>query len=142
MEEDFGGYIPLIIIALLAGMQIWMRLRAYSAKGKSTSLLKEYLQPEQLNAPRLIVYFWSEYCGPCKGMAPMVEKIMEKSPNLVKLNQHQHMGLARDLGAQGDAGGGYSILLLLSSTPLYWISLSRSSPWDHLFISDSCTHGQ
>lgn len=101
MEEDFGGYIPLIIIALLAGMQIWMRLRAYSAKGKSTSLLKEYLQPEQLNAPRLIVYFWSEYCGPCKGMAPMVEKIMEKSPNLVKLNQHQHMGLARDLGAQG-----------------------------------------
>jgi thioredoxin 1 len=101
MEEDYTKYIPLVIIGLLTLMQIGMRLSSRRARGKKISTLDAIATAEQQQMPRLIIYFSSSYCGPCKTMAPMIEKITAETGAIIKLDALEYGELATEMGARG-----------------------------------------
>jgi thioredoxin 1 len=101
MEEDYTKYIPLVIIGLLTLMQIGMRLSSRRARGKKISTLDAIATTEQQQMPRLIIYFSSSYCGPCKTMAPMIEKITAETGAIIKLDALEYGELATEMGARG-----------------------------------------
>jgi thiol-disulfide isomerase/thioredoxin len=101
MEEDYTKYIPLVIIGLITLMQIGMRLSSRRARGKKISTLDAIATAEQQQMPRLIIYFSSSYCGPCKTMAPMIEKITAETGAIIKLDALEYGELATEMGARG-----------------------------------------
>ena len=101
MEEDYSKYIPLIIIALLTLMQIFIRLSTRRARGKKVSALDGVTSAEQQKMERIIIYFTSSFCAPCKAMAPMIQKISEETGAIVKLDALEHGELATEMGARG-----------------------------------------
>lgn len=101
MEEDYTKYLPLVLIGLLTLMQIGMRLSSRLVRGKKISALDDIATKEQQQMSRLIIYFSSGYCGPCKTMAPMITRISEESGAIIKLDAIEHGELATEMGARG-----------------------------------------
>ncbi|MCW8826997.1 MAG: thioredoxin family protein [Gammaproteobacteria bacterium] len=101
MEEDYSKYIPLVIIALLTVMQIVMRLSSRLARGKKVSALEGIASKEQLQMERLVIYFTSGFCGPCKTMAPMIDSLMNETGAIIKLDALEYGEMATEMGARG-----------------------------------------
>ncbi len=99
--SEYSKYIPLIIIGLMTLLQIYIRFSSKRAKGTEVAWLSSYLAPEALNQPRLLLYFSSEYCQPCKTLAPVINTLIEKGGNIVKLDAISDGELATKLGARG-----------------------------------------
>lgn len=60
---------------------------------------KGSIKPE--NGKITIVDFYADWCGPCRHMGPILEKIAEENPNVVvqKVNVDKHPDLAREYHA-------------------------------------------
>jgi thiol-disulfide isomerase/thioredoxin len=98
---EYSKYIPLIIIALMTLLQIYIRFSSRRAKGTDVAWLSSYIDPVKLEQPRLLLYFSSEYCQPCKTLAPQIALLIEKGGNIVKLDSITDGELATKLGARG-----------------------------------------
>lgn len=61
------------------------------------SVVVKQLQSE---GKKILVDFWATWCGPCKSLIPLLEKIEKEYPdvNFVKLDVQQNMELATELG--------------------------------------------
>jgi thioredoxin 1 len=54
-------------------------------------LTDDTLQEAMDRNSRLFLYFWAEWCGPCKRFSPIVSEIKEeKSLNLFKINSDEN----------------------------------------------------
>ena len=52
----------------------------------------------------VLVDFWADWCGPCKFLGPIIEKLAiegEETWRLVKVNTEQHPDIAREWGIRG-----------------------------------------
>ena len=52
----------------------------------------------------VLVDFWAEWCGPCKVLSPILERLAEKHKNqwiLIKINTDLHQELAMEYGVRG-----------------------------------------
>lgn len=62
-------------------------------------------QREVLEASGLVVVdFWAPWCGPCRMMAPVLEKLAERNPErvrVVKINVDVNQGWASELKVRG-----------------------------------------
>lgn len=94
-------YIPLVLIALLTLLQLYIRFSARFMRGKPLPELDGVVSEELLKRDKLVLYFSSAYCQPCKEMAPMIERLAAESGNLVKLDALEHGELATRLHARG-----------------------------------------
>ena len=94
-------YLPFVLIGLLTLMQVWMHLSARKMKGKLVVGLDEQLSSEQLQAERLVIYFSSDFCQPCKAMSPMIDALVQQGGTIVKLDAMEQGELASRLGARG-----------------------------------------
>lgn len=99
--SDNLKYLPFVIIALLTLLQIGIRVSARRMRGRSVSDLEGLVDSAWMEKERLVLYFTSPYCQPCKAMAPMIGKLTEETGNLVKLDAIEHGELASRLGARG-----------------------------------------
>jgi thioredoxin len=67
-------------------------------------ITQELLQEKINNGEKLVVDFWAPWCGPCKMMKPVFEKVAEKYRNensnvqLYTLNVEENKEFAAELG--------------------------------------------
>ena len=86
--------------ALAAGvflMQVNLHRRAHHVEGQAapdTSILDGLGSKHA----RKVYYFYGRHCGPCKAMAPMIERVRRDYPNLIKLDIAEAPDLARQFG--------------------------------------------
>lgn len=55
-------------------------------------ITEKYFEKEVIHSEKItLVYFWAEWCGPCKVMGPAVEKFARESPTVkvVKIDADQ-----------------------------------------------------
>ena len=59
-------------------------------------LTKENFEQVVTSNPTVIVDYWAEWCGPCRGFAPGFEKVAEKHPDVVfaKVNTEEQPEIA------------------------------------------------
>jgi thioredoxin 1 len=59
-------------------------------------LTKENFEQVVTSNPTVIVDYWAPWCGPCRGFAPVFEKVAEKHPDVVfaKVNTEDEQEIA------------------------------------------------
>lgn len=98
--SDNLKYLPFVLIGLITLMQLFIHISARRMRGRSLSGLEGLLDAEWLHKERALLYFSSPYCGPCKAMAPLIDKLAAEHGNLAKFDAHEHDELARQLGVR------------------------------------------
>ncbi len=98
---EWTKYIPLVLIALMTLLQIYIRFSARFMKGKPLPELHGVVDESLLKRDKLVIYFSSAYCHPCKEMSPMINQLATELGNLVKLDAMEHGELATRLHARG-----------------------------------------
>ena len=60
-------------------------------------LTKENFEQVVTSNPTVIVDYWAPWCGPCRGFAPVFEKVSEKHPDVVfaKVNTDDEQEIAQ-----------------------------------------------
>ena len=98
---EWTKYIPLVLIALMTLLQLYIRFSARFMKGKALPELEGVVDASMLSRDKLVIYFSSEYCHPCKEMAEMINPLAAELGNIVKLDALEHGDLATKLHARG-----------------------------------------
>jgi len=75
-------YIVLAIVALFAAMQLWIRFAGMRKKGQPLQGLSGRLGQEIDTGKKMLLYFYTETCGACKAMTPVIEELCKKSLNI------------------------------------------------------------
>ncbi len=78
-------------------MQVSLHHRARRVEGQEapdTSVLDGIASKNS----RKVYYFYGRHCGPCKAMAPVIERLRQDHPNLIKLDIAEAPDLARQFG--------------------------------------------
>ncbi len=59
-------------------------------------LTKENFEQVVTSNPTVVVDYWAPWCGPCRGFAPVFEKVSEKHPDVVfaKVNTEDEQEIA------------------------------------------------
>lgn len=99
MSENLK-YLPFVLIGLITLIQLFIYFSARRMRGHPLSELDGLLDPQWLEKERLVIYFSSVYCGPCKAMKPMIDKLALEFDNLVRFDAIEHGELASRLGAR------------------------------------------
>jgi thioredoxin 1 len=103
---DYLIYLPFLLIGAGTLLQIYIHVSARRMRGQSLQELPGMAVLDERLAdwrehPRLLLYFSSAYCGPCKAMAPMIEGLAAETGALLKLDAIADGELATTLGARG-----------------------------------------
>ncbi len=94
-------YLPFVLIGAITLLQLYIHISARRVRGRKLSALEGGLTREWLDKEKMVIYFSSAYCAPCKAMAPLIDKLNEESGNILKLDAIEHGELAGRLGARG-----------------------------------------
>lgn len=90
----------LAAVALLASLQALMWVRAKRSIGRPAPDTSSVDGPASADSRRLY-YFFSQSCGPCRAMKPVVEKLRETHRNLIPVDIAQSIDLARKFSVAG-----------------------------------------
>jgi thioredoxin-like negative regulator of GroEL len=85
----------IVVFLLFNLLPLW---RAWRARGRSVPELDALLNDAQRRAPRLLVYFWSPSCGPCRAMTPVIDRLAVERGTVVKIDISAAAALARHFG--------------------------------------------
>ncbi|MFA5626060.1 MAG: thioredoxin family protein [Thiohalomonadaceae bacterium] len=94
-------YLPFVLIGvlvLLMAMPVYIRLSSKRMQGQSAPDYATLLAPEQQAMDKLLFYFYSEHCGPCRSLAPLIDRMGERFGNVVKVNVKYQADAARKFG--------------------------------------------
>jgi thioredoxin 1 len=95
---DWMGWLIGLFVFLFVVVNFLPLLRARSARGRAVPDLDALLTDDQRRLPRLLVYFWSPSCGPCRAMTPVIDRLAAERGSVVKVNIVESTDLARQFG--------------------------------------------
>jgi len=95
---DWLGYLIATFITVFVLINFLPLLRARQARGRSVPELDALLTDAQRGQQRLLVYFWSPSCGMCRGMTPVIEKLVAERGDVLKVNTAESVAIARHFG--------------------------------------------
>lgn len=98
---EWTKYIPIALIVLLTLVQLYVRFSARAMNGKALPELPGIIDESLRSGDKLVIYFSSEFCHPCKEMKPMIDTVSAETGNLIKLDALEHDELATQLQARG-----------------------------------------
>ncbi len=98
--SDNLKYLPFVLIGLITLLQLFIYFSARRMRGRQLSDLDGLLDAQWLDKKRLVIYFSSAYCGPCKAMKPLIDKLAEEFDNLARFDAIEHGELASHLGVR------------------------------------------
>lgn len=93
--------ILLLILVLFVVIQAVRLLKAKRRQAMAAPPLAEVLPDETPPQPRMLFYFYSEHCGHCRGVTPLVEEIRRRHDGVVMVDVRRQMAVARRFGVQG-----------------------------------------
>ncbi len=91
-------YLPFVLIAVLLlfmAFPLYIWLSSKRMQGGSAPAYDDLLAPEQRDKAKLLFYFYSQQCGPCRTLTPLVERMAERYGNVVKVDVMQQGGVAQ-----------------------------------------------
>lgn len=98
---QYLAYILFAIILIIVALQLSMFLKAKRQQGKPVPEVDELLSDEQRKAGRLLFYFYSEQCGPCRAVTRLIDKLSKTHGNIVKVDVMQRPDIARRFSVMG-----------------------------------------
>lgn len=82
----------LLVLALtLLGLVWWGRRQ----ERKVAPPLHEVLPDGMMPQPRMLLYFYSEHCGVCREVTPLIEALGQERTGVVKVDVRRHIETAR-----------------------------------------------
>lgn len=87
-----GGLVALLVLSQFLALR-----RAKRSEGSPAPDTSAVDGPAQGESRRLY-YFFAPHCGPCRAMAPVVDRLRGDHPNLIKINVAESAPLARAFG--------------------------------------------
>ena len=81
-------------------------------KDTTTATFRQDVLTESMHQP-VLVDFWAPWCGPCKQLTPVIEKVVKAAAGkvkLVKMNIDEHPQIAGQLGIQSIPAFGVTFL--------------------------------
>ena len=91
-------YVLAAVVIAFAALQLRILSASKRAQGRAAPDLGDVLTPEQRRATKLLLYFFSKNCGPCRVMGPYVDQLAQRYDNVVKIDVMQAPDLVRRFG--------------------------------------------
>jgi thioredoxin 1 len=85
----------LLLYALLQTGLLW---RARRQKARSAPPLHEVLPEGVAPQPRMLLYFYSEHCGACRRVTPLIDELSRARDGVVKVDVRRYRDSARRFG--------------------------------------------
>jgi len=92
-------YVVIALAAIILLMQLSLYWRTHRAVGKCAPDTSQ-IDGEAAKESRRVYYFYSRRCGPCKAISPVVDRVRQDHPNLIKVDVGQHYALVGDFGVR------------------------------------------
>ena len=91
-----GGF-----VILFFGFQYLMVFKMKLKKGKDAPELSGKYAKAVRSGKKSLFYFYSQNCGACKAMTPIIENYSRKNPQYFKVDVQNDMETARKFGVMG-----------------------------------------
>lgn len=96
-------YLPFVLIAVLAvfmAMPLYVWLASKRLQGQAAPDYAALLTPEQRGRDKLLFYFYSEQCGPCRTLGPVIDGMAARYGNVVKVDVVRQPAVAHRFGVR------------------------------------------
>jgi thioredoxin 1 len=93
--------LPYFVLGLVVGMvvlHLFGRLGLRRLEGKPAPVVHDLLGAEAAGGGPALYYFFSQSCGPCRQMSPVVERQAAIHPGVQSVDIHEQPELARRFG--------------------------------------------
>ena len=97
----FLPYILIVLSALPLLARLFLARRARRMEGAAIPFNDPEVEDKLRRHGRVLLYFFSPHCGPCRAMTPIVDRLAARHGNVVKLDVAQAAPIARSLGILG-----------------------------------------
>lgn len=87
-----------VFVALVVGLQVWVRLRARAFEGKPLPQVPGPIGEKLASLQHALVYFMSPQCGACRRFTPELSARSRRRPDVFVIDVTQHLDVARALG--------------------------------------------
>ena len=95
------GVIVFVLLLLFSAVQLWVITASRRQQGKPRPDLDGLIDGETLQQERLLFYFYSERCGPCRSLTPHIDRLQREHGQVVKVDVAAQPELARRFSVLG-----------------------------------------
>lgn len=89
------GYIALAVIVFFVALQWRLRIKAQRVAGQLLPPIDGDLAVALEKRGKVLLYFFSPHCGPCRAMTPVIDRLMQTRDNVFKVDLTRDMDMAR-----------------------------------------------
>jgi thioredoxin 1 len=90
------GVVGLLVVVVL--LQWRLARKAKAMEGAAAPELEPAVAAKLRQRGRVLLYFFSPSCGPCRAFTPVIDRVAARHDNVFKFDVGRSQGVARQLG--------------------------------------------